>query len=250
RRHAVQQEVNDVRREISCRYTIRNAQFAIRDRLLGFEVGAYDTTKPLVIDPVLEYSTYLGGRGDDEGNAIAVDSAGNSYVIGFTDSLNFPTANAAQAAIGGGSQDVFVAKLDPTGTQLLYSTYLGGNRQDSGCAIAVDAGGNAYVTGFTSSSNFPVVNAMQPSRRGQINAFVAKLSPTGGLLYSTHLGGSASDFGSSIAVDSSGNICLAGVATSQNFPLSGALQTTPGGAADVYVAKLNPSGSTLLYSTY
>jgi hypothetical protein len=263
------QEVNGARRIISSRYVmprdqtsirnpqstirnqeVRNPQSAIRNQVVGVEVGPYDTSRPLIIDPVLEYSTYLGGRGNDEGNAITVDSAGNAYVIGFTDSLNFPMANAAQSAFGGGLQDVFVSKLDPTGTRLLYSTYIGGNGQDNGSSIAVDSAGNAYVTGYTGSTNFPVMNALQPAKAGRFNAFVAKLSPTGGLLYSTHLGGSIGDYGSSIAVDSSGNVYVAGVATSPNFPLAGAIQTAPGGAADVYVTKLNPAGNQLVYSTY
>jgi hypothetical protein len=253
----VYQEVNSARREISGRYvvlgdqtSIRNSRSAIRDHAVGFEIGDYDRTLPLIIDPVLAYSTYLGGGGNDEGNAITVDSAGNAYVIGFTDSLNFPMANAAQPAFAGGLQDAFVVKLDPSGTRVIYSTYIGGNGQDNGSAIAVDATGNAYVTGYTGSTNFPVINAMQPAKNGEFNAFVTKLSPTGGLLYSTHLGGSLGDYGSSIAVDAAGNVYVAGVATSPNFPLAGAIQTAPGGAADVYVAKLNPSGNSLVYSTY
>jgi Calx-beta domain-containing protein/beta-propeller repeat-containing protein len=251
RKPLVYQEVNGARREVTGRYTlIQNPKSKIQNSIVGFEIGDYDRTLPLVIDPVLAYSTYLGGGGNDEGNAITVDSAGNAYVIGFTDSLNFPAANAPQSAFGGGLQDAFVVKLNPSGTRAIYSTYLGGNGQDNGSAIAVDAAGNAYITGYTGSTDFPVLNAMQPTKNGRFNAFVAKLGPTGALLYSTHLGGSAGDYGSSIAVDSSGNVYVAGVATSPNFPLAGAIQTTPGGAADVYVAKLNPAGNQLVYSTY
>lgn len=102
--------------------------------------------KPLIIDPVLQYSTYFGGGGNEEGNSIAVDTAGNVYVSGFTDSINFPLANASQPTLGGGQQDAFVVKLDTSGTRVLYSTYIGGNGQDNGTSIAVDAAGNAYVT--------------------------------------------------------------------------------------------------------
>jgi hypothetical protein len=245
------QEVNGERRVIACRYIlIQNPKSKIQNPAVGFAIGAYDASRPLVIDPVLVYSTYLGGKGDDEGNAITVDAAGNAYVIGFTDSPDFPTASAAQPSLGGGMQDVFITKLDPSSTQLLYSTYLGGNGQDTGSAMAIDAFGNAFLTGYTGSTNFPAVNALQAAKNGKFNAFVAKLSPQGALLYSTHLGGSAGDYGSSIVLDAAGNIFLAGVATSPNFPMVNALQPSFGGAADVFVSKLNASGSQLLYSTY
>lgn len=250
RKPTVYQEVSGARHAIPGRYIIGNTQSAIRNQQLGFEIGAYDTTKPLIIDPVLAYSTYIGGRGDDEGNAITVDSAGNVYLVGFTDSINFPTSNPSQPTLGGAEQDVFVSKLNPSGTQVIYSTYLGGDGQDNGSGIALDSAGNAYITGFTGSTNFPVRNALQPAKNGQFNAFVAKLDPTGSLLYSTHLGGSLGDYGSSITVDSSGNIYVAGVATSSNFPMVNALQPIHGGAADLYVAKLNPAGTQLVYSTY
>src|SRR5205085_36863 len=131
----------------------------------GFAVGAYDRSRPLVIDPILLYSTFLGGSLADEGLGVAVDAAGSAYVTGRTSSANFPIQNAAQPGFGGGTAtlpfDVFVAKLNPAGNRLLYSTYLGGGADDEGLAIAVDAGGNAYVTGLTTSSSFPVQNAFQ-----------------------------------------------------------------------------------------
>jgi hypothetical protein len=257
RKPVAYQDVNGVRREVPCRYalrrcdaSIRDPQSAIRSQEIGFEIGAYDATKPLIIDPVLAYSTYLGGSGDDEGNSITVDAAGNVYVVGFTDSPNFPTSAASQPTLGGGQQDVFLAKLNPSGTQLIYSAYLGGNGQDNGSGIAVDSGGNAYITGFTGSTNFPVRNAMQPAKNGPFNAFVAKLDAAGSLLYSTLLGGSVGDYGSSITVDSAGSVYVAGVATSPNFPMVKAIQPAFGGAADVYVAKLNAAGAQLVYSTY
>jgi hypothetical protein len=236
------QEVSGIRRIIPCRY-------AIEDKTVRFEVSEYDKSKPLIIDPVMQYSTYLGGTGDDQGNAITIDANGNAYIIGFTDSLDFPLASAAQNAFGG-QQDIFVSKLDASGTRLLYSTYIGGDGQDTGSAITVDAAGNAFVTGYTGSTNFPVANAMQLTRRGPFDSFVAKLDTTGNLIYSTHLGGSVGDFGSSIALDTSGAVYVAGVATSPDFPMVNAAQNAFSGASDVYVAKLTPSGNSLVYSTY
>src|SRR5206468_4241497 len=132
---------------------------------VGFQVAAYDVTKPLIIDPVLSYSTYLGGNGRDGGFDIAVDAAGNAYVAGFTSSPNFPTASPFQAN-GDGFGDAFVTKLNAAGSALLYSTYLGGSGEDGGLGIAVDAAGNAYVTGFTGSANFPTASPFQPALAG------------------------------------------------------------------------------------
>ena len=244
RKPVVYQEIDGVRQTVESSYVLDSESSAIR-----FSIGDYDHQKELVIDPVLTYSSYLGGLGDDEGNAVTVDSNGNTYIAGFTSSTNFPRTAAAQGAYGGGNQDAFVMKLDSAGA-LVYSTYLGGVGQDNASAIVVDTAGNAYVTGFTSSGNFPVLNPLQQSRNGAINAFVTKLNPSGVILYSTYLGGNAGDFGSAVAVDTSGNILVAGVATSPNFPLANAIDSSFGGAADVFVSKLNPPGSQLIYSTY
>jgi len=245
RRPLAYQEVNGVKREVACEYRLTDTS------RVRFQTEDYDTTMPLVIDPVLSYSTYLGGSGIDTGNAITVDSAGNAYVVGVTDSLNFPTHDARQPVSGGGKQDIFVAKLDPSGTQLVYSTYLGGNGQDNGNGLAVDSSGNCYLTGSTGSTNFPTANAMQPAKLGSVNAFVAKLDPTGSaLIYSTYLGGSAGDYGSGIAVDSAGDTYVTGVSTSPDFPRVNPLQRGNGGDADVFIARLNAGGSALVYSTY
>ncbi|MGH9768830.1 MAG: SBBP repeat-containing protein [Blastocatellia bacterium] len=249
RKPLVYQEVNGVRREIPSRYAIRNPQSAIRNQEVAFEVGDYDAAKPLIIDPVLVYSTYLGGSGIDEGSSIAVDAAGQVYVAGFTDSLDFPLAGAAQSSAGG-EQDAFVAKLNAGGTQLIYATYLGGSGRDNAVSIAADSSGNAYVTGFTASPKFPALNAMQPVRKGPYNSFVTKLNAAGAVVYSTYLGGSRADFGSSVAVDAAGNVYVAGMTTSADFPTSNALQPAFGGISDVYVAKLDPSGARLVFSTY
>src|SRR5437867_4409279 len=170
---------------------------------VGFEVAPYDASRALIIDPVLFYSTYLGGSDDEVGARIAVDAAGNAYVTGFTCSINFPTTAGVFQATSGGSCDVFVTKLNPTGSGLVYSTYLGGSDDDGGSGIAVDATGNAYVTGFTGSTNFPTtLGAFQTASGGQGDGFVTKVNSTGsGLVYSTYLGGGGRDFSLGIAVD-------------------------------------------------
>jgi hypothetical protein len=256
------QEINGVKKAVACSYRWLNEGESRRSRnsasektglqtsAIGFAVGKYDPSQPLIIDPLLVYSTYLGGGGGDEGNSITVDAAGNAYVAGFTGSNNFPTLNPAQPAQGGGQQDAFVAKLNPAGNALLYSTYFGGDGQENASGIAVDAAGNAYVTGYTGSANFPVKEALQADKKGSSNAFVVKLNASGGLLYATHLGGTGSDAGTGIAVDAAGNVYVAGIATSADFPLMNAVQTDWGGAADVFVAKLNAAGNQLLFSTY
>ncbi len=180
----------------------------------GFQVARYDRSRPLVVDPVvLDYSTYLGGSSNDSGYGIAVDSAGNAYVTGYTASTNFPTLNAYQSTNSAGADGTaFVAKLKPAASgaaSLLYSTYLGGGSYDFGNGIAVDSAGNAYVTGQTTSTNFPTLKAYQSTLAGGQNAFVAKLNPAASgvasLLYSTYLGGNSYDAGNGIAVDSGGN---------------------------------------------
>jgi hypothetical protein len=179
------QEKNGVRQEVAAGYVVSGGN------RVGFELGAYDRTQPLFIDPLI-YSTYLGGSGYDEGLGITVDSARNAYIVGVTQSTDFPTVNPVQPTFGGDS-DVFVAKFNSTGSAITFSTYLGGSSYDTGAGIAVDRAGNVYVTGYTTSNDFPTVNALQPVRaRGGnqgYDAFVAKLDPTGSaLIYSTYLG--------------------------------------------------------------
>jgi len=271
RKPMVYQEVDGARREIPAMYRWRPAgrplpvSSSVPARHAGpaggtpavqqiaFEIGPYDAARPLVIDPVLVYSTYLGGASEDLGYGIAVDSAGNAYVTGSTNSTNFPTAGPLQAANGGGQYDVFVAKLNPSGSALVYSTYLGGSGQDSGDGIAVDSSGNAYLTGHTNSPNFPAVSPLQPSYGGGgWDAFVTKLNPAGSaLVYSTYLGGSGQDMGYSIAVDSAGNAYVTGQTQSLNFPTASPLRAAHGGSMfDPFVAKVNAAGSALVYSTY
>lgn len=228
-----------------------SGKYRLQGTHLGFEVAAYDRARDLVIDPVvLLYSTYLGGSGEDQGDGMALDGNGAVYLTGYT-AATFPTKSALQG-VSGGSYDVFVAKLNATGTALVYSTYLGGSGMDIGGGIAVDAAGNAYVAGYTASANFPTQNALQPSNAGSVDAFVAKLDATGSaLLYSTYVGGLLDDEASAVALDGSGNACVTGFTTSTDFPISSALQPSNGGGqADAFILKVNASGSALVYSTY
>ena len=182
-----------------------------------------------------------------------MDIFGNAFVTGQTLSSDFPTTPGAFQTTLGGSHDAFVTKLNSTGTNLLYSTYLGGSIPDYGNGIAVDTSGNAYVTGYTSSSDFPTTPGAFQTTYTYVDAFVTKLNATGtGLLYSTYLGGSGGDLGWGIAVDTSGNAYVTGQAqSSTDFPTTaGAFQTTYGGREDVFVTKLNSAGPNLLYSTY
>ncbi|MBM3175863.1 MAG: hypothetical protein FJZ93_09130, partial [Chloroflexi bacterium] len=223
----------------------------------GFQVATYDVSLPLVIDPSLVYSTYLGGSLKDGGTGIAADSSGCAYIVGATSSTDFPLRNAYQGTLGDGNWgDAFVTKIDTTKTgndSLIYSTYLGGNDQDFGLDIAVDTNGCAYVTGYTSSTNFPTTpNAFQSVHRGTYDAFVAKLSASGSALeYSTYLGGNGRDEAHGIAIDSTGNAYVSGVTSSTNFPTTpNAFQSAHGGTSDAFVAKLSANGSALEYSTY
>jgi hypothetical protein len=219
-----------------------------------FQIAAYDRTRPLVIDPTLAYSTYLGGSGQDVAGGIAVDASGNAYVTGNTGSTNFPTTpGTLQTTYGGLDTDAFVSKLNAAGSALLYSTYLGGSANEGGGGIAVDASGNAYVTGGTGSPNFPITpGAFQTTFGGTFDAFVSKLNASGStLLYSTYLGGSDGDGGSGIKIDALGNAYVTGLTDSSNFPVTrSAFQTAFGGNSDAFVSKLNAAGSALLYSTY
>ncbi len=228
------------------------------DDRVSFKVAAYDASKPLVIDPVLGFSTYLGGSDFDQGFSIATDSLGNAYVTGQTCSANFLTANAIQSTYHDFC-DAFVTKLNRSGSAAIYSTYIGGKDEDAGFGIAVDRAGNAHVTGWTRSEDFPTANAIQPTRGAGggefgsfFDAFVLKLNSTGSkLLYSTYLGGDDFDLGLGIAVDPTGNAYVTGITESdEDFPIVNAVQPTSGGLADAFVAKLSPTGSKLIYSTY
>jgi beta-propeller repeat-containing protein len=244
----IYQEVNGVKQEVAGQYVLCGKQ------QIAFKVAEYDKSKELVIDPVLSYSTYLGGSGADVAGGIAVDRFGKAYVTGQTTSLNFPTRAGAVQNTFAGSQDVFVTKLNETGSALIYSTYLGGLGFDSAQGIDVDVDGNAYVTGNTTSIDFPTTaGVFQPIfGGGGQDAFVTKLNSTGSaLVYSTFLGGLDVEGGLGISVGRLGNVYVTGSTESTNFPITaGAVQTTFGGIQDAFVTKLNETGSALVFSTY
>jgi len=254
------QNSGGARREISARYVLRQSDAgsvsqdsAIRNQNVAFLVDEYDRSLPLVIDPVVIYSTYLGGTGDDFPGDAVVDSEGNLYVAGSTTSTNFPTKGAFQTSNNGGAfDDVFVTKFNKAGTEVIYSTYLGGSADDIAGGIDVDASGMAYITGFTRSTNFPTASPLQASfAGGSGDVFIAKLNRSGSaLVYSTYLGGNGNgaDSANGIAVDASGNVYIAGQAF-ENFPLANPLQAVSTGF-DAFIAKVNSEGSALIYSTY
>lgn len=224
-----------------------------------FELGPYDHNRPLVIDPVLVYATYLGGSGGDTGNAIAVDSNLDAYIAGFTNSVDFPTTTSGtpyQSAFQG-STDAFVAKINSAGTKLIYSTYLGGTGSDIATALA-QSNGSVYITGYTSSTDFPAVAPIstafpfqQTYGGGPTDAFVTELNTTGSaLVYSTYLGGNGADAGMGIAVDSTGDAYVTGSTQSTNFPRLNPLQNSLNGSTDAFVTKVNYTGEGLVYSTF
>ncbi|HVB87376.1 MAG TPA: SBBP repeat-containing protein [Candidatus Dormibacteraeota bacterium] len=239
-------------------YSVEAHYILGRGQQVSLAVGPYDRQRPLVIDPILSYSTYLGGSGADGATSIAVDSSGNAYVTGDTSSTNFPTTSGAlQTSLNGSQFDAFVSKLNSTGSSLVYSTYLGGSNVDNPSSIAVDGAGDAYVTGETSSTDFPTTpGAFQTichDCAGSGNAaFVTKLNPSGSaLVYSTYLGGSSRDSGTGIALDQSGDAYVTGWTSSIDFPITpGCFQSTNRGSMNAFVTKMNPTGSALVYSTY
>jgi len=243
-----------------------DGKYVLQGNRITFEIASYDNTKPLVIDPVLSYSTYLGGSGGDVAFGIAVDGSGNAYATGQTYSTNFPTASAEQSS-NAGNGDAFVTKINSTGSALIYSTYLGGAGSDIGNSIALSAGGDAFITGGTTSSNFPIAPtvtppstspvAFQPTYGGDGDAFVTQLNSTGNkLVYSSYLGGKGADVGQAVAVDSTGNAYVTGQTCSTNFAVLNPLPQDPvhgtnvGTGCDAFVAKVNFGGTALVYSTY
>ncbi|MGI8958402.1 MAG: SBBP repeat-containing protein [Bryobacteraceae bacterium] len=263
------QEVNGSRKLVACAYVRQAGQ------RLGFTLGAYDRAKPLIIDPVLEYSTYFGGSGNgspgDLGTSVAVDAHGNAYVTGSAGSTDFPTKNAFQNEFKGSFENAFVAKFDATGN-LVYSTYLGGSHGNPGgsrgLGIAVDVHGNALVTGYTFSFDFPTKNPFQATSKNLLegfNAFVTKLCPAGNaLVYSSYLGGNGlqtdpetgqvfsggGDDGRAIAVDAHGSAYVTGASFSTDFPTKNAFQNPLiFGSLEAFVTKFDAAGR-LVYSTY
>jgi len=220
-----------------------------------FQVARYDPSKPLVIDPTLVYSTYLGGAGDDQPTGIAVDGTGSVYIAGYTNSADFLLTTLGAPSTN--ANHVFVAKLDSTGSRLVYADYIGGNGNDYGIGLALDSANNVYVTGSTTSSNFPLVKPYQAIDPGSYSGFLSKISTDGSSLsYSTYLGGNGFDQPASVAVDTLGEAYIAGSTTSQNFPVVNAYQTAAlANQAGLYgnygfVTKFTADGSSLIYSTY
>jgi hypothetical protein len=263
----VYQEGDGNRNEIASAYTLRKEGDAFS---VSFNVAAYDSTKELVIDPILAYGTYLGGTAFDEGRSITVDSQGNAYVVGTAASRDFPTTPGTVKpallprtdAPNSFWYDAFVTKINPAGTSLVFSTYFGGrNGNESGSGVALDANGNVIISGTTMASDLPTVNAYQSTFGGTDDAFAAKLNPTGSaIIYSTYLGGNNTDLGGAVAVNqTTGDTVFAGFASSGNFPTTpGAYKAqlcnnTPGSCNGIfysgaYIVKLTANGG-IVYST-
>ena len=248
----IYQEVDGRRVDVAGGYLIDNKGS------VGFRVAFWDRQRPLLIDPVIIYSTYIGGYYPDECRAIAVDNSGNAYVTGTTNSDDFPTVNALYPDYVGNYDeltDAFLLKLSPDGRRLIYSTYLGGTGIDIGNGIAVDDSGNAYVTGTTYSKDFPTINALNPplypNKFSFTDAFIFKLSADGShAIYSTYLGGHGDDVGNAIAVDGSGNAYVTGTTYSTTFPTVNAWDASAGGGGDAFIFKLSADGRRVFYSTY
>ena len=260
------QQVGGERRPVTASYRL------LGDGRVGFNLGDYDASRELVIDPVLMYSTYLGGTLGDRALDVSVDSAKNAYVVGFSNSAGFPTKGAYQGK-NNGAGDVFVTKLGPTGA-LIYSTYIGGAGADEAAGVAVDSSGSVYVTGRTTSLNYPTASAYQTTLGGVQDAFLTKLSAAGNsLVFSTYLGGNANttysgatgDYGYGVKVDANGSAIVAGWTAATNFPVVGAIQSSrspdPAGCnpsidvnkcarSEVFVTKFAANGASLIYSTY
>ncbi|HSQ23176.1 MAG TPA: PQQ-dependent sugar dehydrogenase, partial [Pyrinomonadaceae bacterium] len=249
RRPQIYQEINGARRTVEGHYVL------LSKSEVGFEIGDYDESKTLIIDPTLVYSTYLGGSNDDSGSSIALDSNGHIYVTGTTSSANFPTQGPA-AANKKGLSDIFVTRFDGATGNILYSTYVGGSGIDRADGIATDSNGNAYVVGRvdSTSTDFPATaGSFAPAYRGgDFDGVVFKLNPQGnGLVYSGFLGGEENDSTEGIAVDLNGVAYVTGGTKSNSFPTSvGTYQGSRAGDTDAFLTKINASGSGLLYSTF
>ena len=260
------QEIDGARVAVASRYVVKPARGAVHE--VGFALGGQvRADRELVIDPSLAYATFIGGQSDDAGGAMTVDTAGNVYLIGTTLSSDCPTTAGAFDRTIAGPRDIFVTKLNPTGTALVYSTFLGGiatpvpaggaDEFEAGRGIAVDAAGNAYITGQTTASDFPTTpGAFQRSLHvatfDATDAWIAKLNPSGSaLVYSSFLGGFDIDDALAIAIDAAGNAYVAGETGSTDFPTTaGAFDRTINGEFDTYILKMNPTGSALVYSTF
>ncbi len=251
----IYQDINGVRKDVAGSYILESSGN------ISFNVAAYDHSQQLVIDPILPFSSYLGGSGTDAGHSIAVDSQGNTYVTGSTMSTDFPTSQNAYQRNYHGLTDAFITKVSASGSSVVYSTYLGGSGSDAGYGVAVDSQGAAYVSGNTSSNDFPLLNAYQTVYNGPSDAFITKLDISGQTIqYSTYFGGYSFDINRgneisySIAVDNQGDAYITGFTDSDYaFPIRNPLagQNTVR-ASDAFVAKINTlavGDYSLVYST-
>src|SRR5207249_3382021 len=250
RKPRLYQETAGDRQDVSGRYVLKGA------RQVAFQVASYDASRPLMIDPVLSYSTFLGGSNFDQINGITVDSSGVAYVAGQALSSNFPTTAGAFDTTYNGNGDAFLLKLSATGSSLLYSTYLGGSGLDQALGVALDSSGNIYMAGQTFSTNFPTLNALQTANGGLQDSFVAEFTNSGSPLYSTYLGGSGYDQANGIAVDALGRAYVTGYTTSPDFPLhnapavGAACSSCANNTNDAFVAAIGANGTGFVYSTY
>jgi uncharacterized repeat protein (TIGR01451 family) len=261
----IYQDIDGVRKPVAGGYTLRNhkspedqqEETEGTESLVGFWVGEYDRMQPLVIDPVLQFSTYFGGSGGDNGNAIKVDTNGaNVYIVGDTTSANFPADGTYRGGQHGFDSDAFVIRLAGGGQAVYYATYLGGNGGDSAQAVTVDDFGSVYLTGYTFSTDFPVANAYQ-SQRANPNAggppeyncdvFVTRLNIFGQIVYSTYLGGFDWDFGYGIAVNRFAEASVTGDARGGGFPAHNSLY--PGNFSGCFIARFSSGGNSLLSCT-
>ncbi|HVE82571.1 MAG TPA: hypothetical protein VND93_06975, partial [Myxococcales bacterium] len=242
RRPAAYQEIAGERRAVAAEYVVKGT------RAVAIALGERDRSRPVVVDPVLVYSAELGGSMYDGLDAVAVDSTGAVYAAGYA-GTGFPIAGGTRPY--GGSLDAVVLKLNPSGSALVYSVYLGGGFSDYAYGLAVDADGNAIVAGQTGSFDYPVASPIQDRLSGTTDAFVTKLNAAGtGLIYSTYVGGNQSEDAWAVAVDGSGNAYVTGGTSSSGWPVTpGAYQTVKNGGRDAFVLKLSPSGSND-YSTF
>ncbi len=241
----IYQRIGATRKRISGNYQISP------QNVVSFRFGPYDHDQELVIDPVIVFTSLLGGTGQDNATAIASDPQGNIVVAGWTSSLNFPARSAARQTHLGGAVDAFVAKFSGSGSNLLFCTYFGGSGDDRAYGAALDAVGNIYLVGRTTSSNFPIASALQTALRGTEDGFVTKLNPAGNrILFSTYIGGGGVDAVNAITLDPGGYIYVVGDTSSSDFPLFSAYSSSNQGGQDAFVMKLTPTGNALLYSTY
>lgn len=256
RQHApvVYQEIGGVRKVIPAAYVVRE-KGAKAGREVGFAIGDYDRSQPLVIDPVIVFSTYLGGSGGDDlftpeaAFSIAVDGGGNIYLAGMTPSGDFPTQTPYQAA-SGGNFDAFITKFNPTGSALLYSTYFGGNDEDRIISLSLGPSNEMFVSGYTYSTNFPTMTPYQATNRGLNDGFIARFTSGGALSYSTYIGGSGGESLNFVKNEGTDIAIFSGATGSTDFPVANALQPTNAGQADFVVGKLNLVTNTLIFSTY